>query len=364
MVSVAFYYALHIVGLAIATLADVPQHPPPPAAVEFWKLLNEKQLKLTSIQELNGIMQNFFATENSTTLDHWKRGLPTTEEKTEITALISDLLNADDFHDFNYFWLRKKYPTLTQSVVVTVFNKGRHAMVHESQMVGEKFARMWGYVLVTNKRFAKRPLHHSAAHFQSDGDVCNQAASVFEQTSSRTLVVAGASRFSVKGDNRSPCQSLYQVADAAHACYTMFQTMNLAVLASVNQMQDSNDHAFIQWHGMAETSCSHSPVFISAGARGDHPVYNSSTIPASKLVSRLNDHMGRIVAHTPRTDKVCRLIATSNIFGRAIYGVPADNVCNTRVNDQNVTGRFIHIEQKREFRDSWDVWADVVNAVF
>ncbi|KAK0398098.1 hypothetical protein QR680_002426 [Steinernema hermaphroditum] len=360
MVSTVFLYALHIVGLAIAALADVR----PPVVVEFPSLLIDKHAELDSVQSMNEIMQNFFAGSNSTTLERWYKALPTAEEKMQMKELVADLLEADEFHNYDDLWFHKKYPKLAESMCMTILKKGQYVMVHERRTVTGKFARMWGYIVVANKRSFKRPIHHSAAHFQSDGDVCNEAASVFEQTKSRTLVVAGASRYAVKGDNRSPCQKSYQIADAAHSCATMFQAMNLAVLSAVNRSDRAREDVFIQWHGMGEKSCSASPVFISTGAHGMHPIYNITSIPANRLVSRLNLHMGQVVAHTPRTDSTCKLVATSNVFGRAIYGVPIESVCDTRAKDEDITGHFVHIEQKRKFRDSWNVWADVVNAVF
>uniref|UniRef100_A0A1I7YMT9 START domain-containing protein n=2 Tax=Steinernema glaseri TaxID=37863 RepID=A0A1I7YMT9_9BILA len=353
MVSAAFVYAVNFIGLAIAALTVRP-----PLPAEDPRLLIGE---LDTIQNVNQVMEKFFAGTNSTTLEQWHEALPTDEEKEQMTQLVADLLNAEDFYELDDAWLRKKFPTIAASAFMTILMKGNYVMVHERHVVSGKFPRMWGYIIIANKHHFKRNLHHSAAHFQSDGDVCNEAAAVFEQTGSRTLVVAGASRYAVKGNNPSPCQKSSQIADAAHSCDVMFHTLNLAVLSAVKQNRDEN--VFLQWHGMAETSCSASPVFISTGAHGSHPIYDRS-IPANKLASVLNAHMGKVVAHTPRTDKTCKLIATTNVFGRAVYGVPVHRLCYTKAKNEDITGQFVHIEQKRKFRDNWNIWADVISEVF
>ena len=75
------------------------------------------------------------------------------------------------------------------------------------------------------------------------GDVCNQAAAIFERTGSRSLVVAGATRFSLRGNISSPCQPRNAIADAAHNNLTMFHTM------CVGLFETSKNGIFMQWHG-------------------------------------------------------------------------------------------------------------------
>lgn len=73
-------------------------------------------------------------------------------------------------------------------------------MIHEPLLRNQSyFLRSWGYMIVHNPITAKRLLHHSAPHYRTDGDVCAQAAYVFEHTKSRSLIIAGAPRDAVIG---------------------------------------------------------------------------------------------------------------------------------------------------------------------
>jgi len=79
--------------------------------------------------------------------------------------------------------------------------------------------------------------------FNMKGDVCNQTAAIFERTGSRSLVVAGATRYSVRGNHTLSCQPKNAIADAAHNNLTMFHTMCVGVYEA------SNNGIFMQWHG-------------------------------------------------------------------------------------------------------------------
>ncbi|KAK6041228.1 hypothetical protein COOONC_21267 [Cooperia oncophora] len=235
-------------------------------------------------------------------------------------------------------------------------------------MGAQRFRRMWGYTVIASKTFALRPIHHSAAHFDSDGPVCAQAAALFESTQSRTLTIAGASRYAVEGDHPCECQRNFQLADAAHNNRTMFHWVNTVLkdLADEEAQVDGNDkgHFFIQWHGMAETSCLASDVFLSAG------IYNCSIYEADIPVTRLLNSFNKLAsekgmrASTPREDPDCRLTAGTNVFGRYVNGVQRENVCNTPAQEKDVQGRFAHVEQKAASRDNISLWIAVIEDAF
>jgi hypothetical protein len=65
-------------------------------------------------------------------------------------------------------------------------------------------------------------------------------------------------------------------------------------------------------------------------------------------------------ANTPLTDPECNLAATTNVFGRLIDG--EENVC--RLSAKNISGHFIHIEQKKKERNDWNGWIKAVNKAF
>uniref|UniRef100_A0A914MEQ6 Pectate lyase n=1 Tax=Meloidogyne incognita TaxID=6306 RepID=A0A914MEQ6_MELIC len=177
------------------------------------------------------------------------------------------------------------------------------------------------------------------------GDVCNQTAAIFERTGSRSLVVAGATRYSVRGNHTLSCQPKNAIADAAHNNLTMFHTMCVGVYEA------SNNGIFMQWHG--QQSCPQSGAFISAGAKGSHPIYKEKGAYVNKLVSTVNKLAGENIATTPLQDRKCPLVASTNVFGRIVNGVGEENVCKGKAGPKNVTGNFIHIEQQRKWRDDW-----------
>ncbi|KAI1705478.1 serpentine type 7TM GPCR receptor class ab chemoreceptor domain-containing protein [Ditylenchus destructor] len=103
------------------------------------------------------------------------------------------LPNFDSIASGRHPGILSSFQVLARSISVTVIGRQRQfCVIHENvDPITGKFPRYWGYVVIASKSAAKRPyLHHSASHFLSDGDVCNQAATLFERTQSRSLVVA------------------------------------------------------------------------------------------------------------------------------------------------------------------------------
>lgn len=100
----------------------------------------------------------------------------------------------------------------------------------------------------------------------------------------------------------SPCQRSNHVADAAHNNRTMFHAINAALLRALDRDRKSIERSlpadiFFQWHGMAQTrlifntisltkallSCQMSGIFVSAGARGDHPIYSNESSISNRV---------------------------------------------------------------------------------
>ena len=123
--------------------------------------------------------------------------------------LINYLYGLYTFKEIDSNALLKNYPALEKSINLTIIEvkrifkidfQNKYLIIHEKIPVGGKFPKFWGYTALCARKYATRPnLHHSASHFESDGDVCNEAATIFEQTGSRSLVVAGANRYAVIG---------------------------------------------------------------------------------------------------------------------------------------------------------------------
>lgn len=81
--------------------------------------------------------------------------------------------------------------------------KGYYCIIHEhlpnKNQAAVRFSRFWGYTVITSRNYVIRSyIHHSVAHFYTDGNVLKEAVVIFKKTLSRSLVAAGASRFSVQ----------------------------------------------------------------------------------------------------------------------------------------------------------------------
>ncbi|KAJ1347065.1 hypothetical protein KIN20_002018 [Parelaphostrongylus tenuis] len=243
-------------------------------ALHVTKIYSYSLLANSSMVEVNKFLESYFTRSNSTTMQEWEANLPLQEEKDEMKKLLSfiyQLETFDNLHDN----LMDGYTYLRNSVTVSVVRapvssywdssvppslglanplRGIFCVIHELIPNNtHRFPRMWGYTVIASKMWSQRPIHHSAAHFESDGEVCHQAAALLESTRSRSLVVAGASRYAVVGDHPSDCQSQFQLADAAHNCRTMFHWVNTVMkdLADeeVQKEGKENGHFFVQWHG-------------------------------------------------------------------------------------------------------------------
>ena len=72
--------------------------------------------------------------------------------------------------------------------------------------------------------------------------------------------------------------------------------------------------------------------------------------------------------HLPPDDQCC-LIATHNVFGRLVNAAPGatdDSVCTTETHCRDVSGEFVHIEQKATSRQPvhYDSWARTIRYSF
>ncbi|VDL80914.1 unnamed protein product [Nippostrongylus brasiliensis] len=321
----------------------------------------------SSMVEVNAFLERYFTKSNSTTLPEWLNALPNEAEKKEMKRLLTSLWYLDSF-DIVTEDVMKDYLLLKRVVTISVV-KGQYCVIHEliPEEEQELFPRMWGYTAITAKGSVQREIHHSAAHFDSEGPVLTQAAALFENTMSRSLVAAGASRYAVKGHNPSDCQAGFEIADAAHNSRTMFHWVN-TVLRDLAEEEckgkENGDHFFVQWHGMAENSCPASDVFLSAG------IHNSSIYDSNIPVKRMKDSFNKLAstfglkASTPKEDANCKLTAANNVFGRYVNGVSGEEVCSKPAIEENIIGRFAHIEQKAASRENISLWTAVILDAF
>lgn len=332
---------------------------------------------LTSIEELNSLMERHFASNNTIEPSSWESSLPTAKEILEMQSLVEKLLDFEDFNALPNNFLTEFFPELNKSLDLTVLMSGEFCVIHEkftSEGSQWLFPRYWGYAVIRSKSSTLRPIHHSAAHFESDGPVIWQAAVIFEKTASRTLCVAGANRYAVKRKVTSQCQSHNFAADAAHNNRTMFHVINSSIYKALRAKSKHRlfkkavkepENFFIQWHGMDETSCQNISAFLSAGTKSPHWTYSTFNSTINKLVREIvSASSGKFSAATPLTLSTCRLVAETNVFGRIVNGVFPARVCDQRAESENVRGEFIHIEQKALARNKPRYWNIAIEKVF
>uniref|UniRef100_A0AC35G7A7 Uncharacterized protein n=1 Tax=Panagrolaimus sp. PS1159 TaxID=55785 RepID=A0AC35G7A7_9BILA len=328
----------------------------------FFVIFVQSEEKWNSIQEMNGEFEKRFTDKDELSMKEWNEALPTESERNEMETLIDFLMALSTFENLSSTKLLSNYPLLKKSFNIT-FYKREYAILHEIYNPEDslKFKRYFGYAIIASRSIASKPfLNHAAPHFKFDGNVCNQSAEIFEKTSSRTLVIAGAHRYAVRDRSPpNPCQSDFAIADPAHNNLTMFHAFNDAILSASKRHSefDKIPYFFIQWHGMSEESCPNSPAFISCGASGNDKIYLNSSLAANKLKFAYGNG-----AKTPFDDPECNLAATTNVFGRHVDGIHKNEVCQKSA--KNVSGYFIHIEQKKKERNDWNNWIKAVKEAF
>ena len=330
-----------------------------------------------SVEKLNAKFEKLFAIEDSLTFHEWKEALPNENERKQMQFLISWILSLQNFDNFvmEFDAVKSQLNNLFKYIQLTFIQKDL-CVIHEKlppkNATKKRFARFWGYMIISSRKWSSKRkyalnIHHSAAHFQSDGRVSRQAAVLFEETRGRTLVVAGASRFAVKDHTKkSKCQPSNRVADAAHNNLTMFHSMLVGIQKATYSPNYPFENIFIQWHGMANNSCPNSTAFVSVGIRNDSMIYQLQELPANRLSKKANTILAKKhwKVNTPLLDSSCQLLGTTNIFGRFLNGVPKRNVCYQKAKKEDITGSFIHIEQKNNLIESLDIWSEILNKAF
>ncbi|WP_438021403.1 hypothetical protein WMF18_21015 [Sorangium sp. So ce315] len=193
---------------------------------------------------------------------------------------------------------------------------------------------------------ARRELNHTAPHPISDMRTETEAVTIFKETRSRSLLVAGTHRDAslVVSD----CQSSTMLSDVAHNVANMFHATHLELAAHYGP----RPWWVISWHGMAEDTCPAVDVHLSHGmdvvpVEGDRALALRNNLRAY--------HPGWRIGVPGRG--MCSLNGTTNVQGRFLNGVPASGVCGSPA--ARYTGRFVHIEQDPAFRDP-DSWIAAV----
>ncbi|MEW5721091.1 MAG: hypothetical protein AB1817_20870, partial [Chloroflexota bacterium] len=214
--------------------------------------------------------------------------------------------------------------------------------------------RGWGTFIVNNQ--PTRELSIQAPHPLYDIATETQAMAVFKGVNARSFLLAGSHRDA--NPTRSTCQPSTGEgeADAAHNETSLF----FIATQALSEYYNANGKAWtaIQFHGMGTSSCPGVDAFLTYG-------FSALPEPGAKIL----DLRANIAARDPKwvitvpgDSPVCNLTGGTNVEGRLLNNVPADQVCATGATAY--TGKFIHIEQKTNLRAAIADWIAAINATW
>jgi len=208
----------------------------------------------------------------------------------------------------------------------------------------------WGSVLV--RPAPERNLAIHAPHPVFDLDTHREGVDVFQQTGARVLLLAGTHRCANQAV--SPCDGTssvcgdgrYHISDMAHVVSAPFQATHAVFTARFPDMVS------LSLHGNGSADCE--TVFLSNGT-------DAAMQPALQALQEALSQQGVRVGVPGRSS--CALVGSTNVQGRLTNGSaqPCTEAAAT------ATGNFIHVEQRRAFREDPAAYAaliDAINAVF
>lgn len=277
--------------------------------------------------------QNGFSVPTEATLDDWR-------------TLIGTIVDGDTATARSM--IEEDFPSYVLIRFVDTETEDQYWVLQEAPSV----EKGWGTVVVNPD--PDRNLIVEAPHPAADLDTHRQGADLFRASGARVLIVAGTHRCS--NQSASPCSGTTSVcgasfepfrqSDMAHFVKSPFQATHKFF---VDQFSDAT---VLNLHGNGRQECE--TVFLSSGFEDDTPQ------PIKDFHQALLEE--GVQATIPSTSE-CPYVGSTNVQGRYTNG--ADPVCSEEATD--ATGTFIHIEQRRDFRDAasnYQALIDAVNATF
>ena len=206
----------------------------------------------------------------------------------------------------------------------------------------------WGFYAFNLK--SKKHLVIEVPHPINDANTDHEGIAAFLETRAKALLIAGAHRRT--NSRLSPCtqaspRSRYMESDVAHATQTMFHQTHEVLLDKYS------DAVAVQLHGMrTRETCPN--VFLSSGTK-------DVTTNSKKLLNCLERNKVESGLFDGKTH-TCILVARTNVQGRHANG-KADKSCTEYAESSPEPGRFIHVEQEPEIRESPKSWRPVIEAL-
>lgn len=201
----------------------------------------------------------------------------------------------------------------------------------------------WGAVVLNLA--PDRDLAIEVPHPVYDVNTHMEGADLFQKTGARVLIMAGTDRRANSAP--SPCNGSKQQSDMAHVIESPFQVTHEAFTDRFLSVTTLSLHGYGDHR---KSSCE--TVFFSGGVKREIP----------QSVRNLREALQErgVEVGIPDGTSSCTLVGSKNVQGRYTNG--SSQPCKEAAT--SATGRFIHIEQCREFREEYDPLINAVKAAF
>lgn len=272
---------------------------------------------------------NGFVVPDDVTLNHWYNA-------------VRDILALSKTSSCGTITLQGSLSSLYEYVSFSD-STGDYCVLAEIALVGASNKKGWGTFIT--RLNSSRNLHFQVPHPIFDENTGEQNADIFEQTQSRSFLLTGTHRNAntALSSCQGSCNGDYKESDAAHNIKHMFHSTTRAT----QDWHDNEGTGFVvlQLHGFAAAFCA-TDMFLTYG----RPTCPSAGDCLKNLQSNLRAVLPGPISVPGELACECQYNGGSNTQGRMLNGVDPNQVCDT--DPSTYSGRFIHIEQEPQFRET------------
>ncbi len=278
----------------------------------------------------------------------------TSGEMTSWNTMIENLLNDD------IATVRTQAGTLGYDLVNFIdVNDGGESYYVLRHNGGVDNPNYWGTYVINSSPSAPN-LNISVPHPVHDSFTGRQGAYMFQESGAYSIELAGQYRCSslvlsgCSGSSSVCGVGGFTESDAAHADSIAFQF-------TAERIADFNEDAFfVQLHGFGH-EIGDPDMIVSNGTT----IEPNASDRVNTFVNSVSDFPGHSftpvgVHTTPYTDK---LTGFTNTLGRHLNNHQDSDFCEANDHSDNVTDRFIHVEQRMELRNDETNYPIVLNAI-
>nr|GAT45053.1 predicted protein [Mycena chlorophos] len=335
----------------------------------------------STLETLVACFDNYTVPYDFYTAQTYADAQPAAEQLYDWTTLINSVLSVDG----NCSSIPVP-PSIAEIYSLSLFSDisgPQYCVLSERYSSEGAYTKGWGlFVVPATANGVQCDIHLSAPHPQYDLFTPEQAGALFKAVGARSLLIAGRQRmaYALPSDCVIPTSNttVYYKTDPAHDTDEPFFPASLAIHAWQETRGGGcpSSCAFIQLHGKSASTCSTDTAFLSGGLGRDPASLEWYTSPASRPVKRLKFALINAFASVNSSftfslpsDSSCSLVATDNVFGRFLNGVPVADVCTQSASAEKAKGEFVHVEQAIVLRESggegvYEAWAQALKEAF